>query len=75
MGTTVVISHDGGYTTRYASLSQEVSVKPGDWVTAGQVIGTVGNTALLETAIGDHLHFAVLCNGELIDPAEFLAEE
>lgn len=72
MGMTVVISHEGGYTTRYASLNQEVSVKPGDTVTMGQTIGTVGNTALLETAIGDHLHFGVLCNGKVVDPATFL---
>ena len=75
MGMTVVISHDGGYTTRYSSLSQEVSVAPGDVVTMGQTIGTVGNTALLETAVGDHLHFGVMCDGEIIDPAEFLTAE
>ena len=73
MGMTVVIRHDGGYTTKYASLAQEVSVKVGDTVTAGQVIGTVGNTALLETAVGDHLHFAVSCDGKVIDPAAFLS--
>ena len=72
MGTTVVIDHDGGYMSRYSSLAKEVSVKVGDTVTMGQTIGTVGNTALLETAIGDHLHFSVSCNGELIDPATFL---
>ena len=72
MGMTVVISHEGGYTTRYSSLGQEVSVKAGDPVTAGQTIGTVGNTALLENAIGDHLHFSVTCNGEAVDPESFL---
>ncbi len=72
MGMTVVIRHDGGYTTKYASLAQEVSVEPGDTVTAGQVIGCVGATALLENAIGDHVHFSVSCNGELVDPMEFL---
>jgi len=75
MGMTVVISHDGGYTTRYSSLAQEVSVAPGDQVTLGQTIGTVGNTALLETAIGDHLHFGVMCNGKAVDPATFLTQE
>ena len=72
MGMTVVIDHDGGYMSRYSSLATEVSVKVGDTVTLGQTIGTVANTALLETAIGDHLHFSVSCNGELIDPATFL---
>ena len=73
MGITVVLIHDGGYTTRYASLAQETSVKPGDPVLAGQTIGYVGSSALLESAIGDHVHFSVSCSGETVDPAEFLA--
>ncbi len=73
MGMTVVIRHDGGYTTEYASLGQEVSVKAGDRVTAGQVIGTVGDSALLESAVGEHVHFSVSCNGVLVDPADFLS--
>ena len=72
MGMTVVIRHADGYTTKYASLGETVSVAPGDAVTAGQAIGTVGNTALMESAVGDHLHFSVTCDGELMDPAEFL---
>lgn len=73
MGMTVVIRHEGGYTTKYASLAQEVAVKPGDKVTVGQAIGAVGNTALLENAVGEHVHFSVSCNGTLVDPAEFLS--
>ena len=72
MGMTVVISHDGGYTTRYSSLAEAVSVAAGDKVTAGQTIGTVANTALMETAVGDHLHFSVSCDGQIVDPAMFL---
>ena len=72
MGMTVVIRHEGGYTTRYASLDAEVAVKAGDQVAAGDVIGKVGNTALLECGIGDHLHFSVSCGGTAVDPAEFL---
>ena len=72
MGMTVVIRHDGGYTTTYASLDETVSVKAGDKVTAGQTIGAVGSTALLESGIGDHVHFSVSCDGTLVNPAEFL---
>ena len=72
MGTTVVIRHEDGYVTVYASLAEEVAVNAGDKVTLGQTIGTVGETALLENALGEHLHFAVLCNDEQMDPAEFL---
>lgn len=73
MGTTVVIRHADGYVTKYASLDKNVSVAPGDTVTVGQTIGTVGQTALLEAAIGDHVHFSVTRNGDTIDPAVFLA--
>ena len=75
MGMTVVIRHDGGYTTQYASLAQEVSVASGDTVELGQTIGCVGQTALMESAIGDHVHFSVSCNGEIVDPAQFLSQE
>ena len=73
MGTTVVIRHDGGYTTQYASLSEELCVSAGDSVTLGQAIGTVGETALIETVMGPHVHFSVLYQDAAMDPNEFLA--
>ena len=73
MGTTVVIRHEGGYTTRYASLSPELQVKVGDTVTLGQVIGTVGETAMVESVLGPHVHFSVTYQDLPMDPAEFLA--
>ena len=72
MGYTVVIRHEDGYTTVYSSLSEELAVSAGDTVTLGQAIGTVGNSALLESAIGDHLHFSVTCNDKPVDPNQFL---
>ena len=72
MGMTVVIRHDGGYTTHYASLAEGVPVKAGDRVKLGQTVGFVGSTALLESALGDHVCFQVTCNGEIVDPADFL---
>ena len=73
MGMTVVIRHEGGYVTTYSSLDSELAVETGDTVKLGQAIGTVGNTALLENALGDHLHFSVSCNDKIINPAEFLS--
>lgn len=73
MGTTVVIRHEDGYTTQYSSLGTDLSVSIGDTVTLGQTIGCVGETALLETAIGPHVHFCVTYLDEPMDPAEFLA--
>jgi murein DD-endopeptidase MepM/ murein hydrolase activator NlpD len=73
MGMTVVIRHEDGYTTSYACLAEEVAVKPGDIVTMGQAIGAVGQTALMESAIGHHLHFSVTLNDKSISPADFLS--
>lgn len=72
MGTTVVIRHDGDYLTRYASLSPDLLVKAGDKVELGQAIGTVGQTALMESALDDHVHFSVSCRDLPVDPMEFL---
>ena len=75
MGTTVVIRHDGGYTTKYSSLAEELSVKTGDTVELGQVIGCVGSTALIENALGPHVHFSVTYRDADMDPVEFLNQE
>ena len=75
LGYTVVIRHNGGYTTRYSSLAQTVLVKPGDTVTLGQPIGYVGSTALVETVLGPHVHFSVSYQDSPMDPGEFLALE
>ena len=72
-GHTVVIRHEGGYTTRYSSLSDKIPVSAGDTVTVGQTIGYADCTAMVETAMGSHVHFGVSCKDIPMDPAEFLA--
>ncbi|MBE7007918.1 MAG: M23 family metallopeptidase [Ruminococcaceae bacterium] len=72
MGTTVVLSHDGGYDTVYSNLQSTPTVAVGDAVSAGQIIGSVGRTALSEAALAPHLHFSVTKDGEFIDPLEYL---
>ena len=73
MGMTVVIRHNGGYTTCYSSLGPELKVSAGDSVKLGQAIGCVGSTALTESAMGDHVHFSVTYRDEAMDPADFLS--
>ncbi len=73
MGHTVVIRHNDGYTTKYSSLTEDIAVKAGDTVVMGQTIGYAGDTAIVETALGSHVHFSVTCHDEPMDPAEFLA--
>ena len=72
LGYTVVIRHEGGYTTRYSSLSEDIRVQAGDQVLLGDVIGTVGATALVETVLGPHVHFSVTHQDQPMDPADFL---
>lgn len=54
-GPSVVVGHGGGYYTLYLRL-RGISVKVGQTVTAGQVVGSVGGDATPE---GPHLEFQV----------------
>jgi murein DD-endopeptidase MepM/ murein hydrolase activator NlpD len=64
-GTMIVVEHGQGRQTRYAHLSG-ISVKPGDAVEAGQVIGQSGDSG---RTTGPHLHFEVTTSGQAVDPA------
>ena len=72
LGTTVVLRHTGGYETTYQGLEESVPVQLGDKVVLGQTIGSVGATALTESAIGPHVHFSVAYQDMPMDPADFL---
>ena len=72
LGTTVVLRHTGGYETTYQNLEESVPVQLGDNVVLGQTIGSVGATALTESAIGPHVHFSVAYQDMPMDPADFL---
>ena len=73
MGHTVVIRHNDGYTTCYSSLSDGLTVKPGDKVTLGQTIGYAADSAIVESTLGSHVHFSVTRHDAPIDPEAFLA--
>lgn len=67
-GLSIIIEHSDGFQTVYSSLLSSEFVKEGDTVEQGQAIGTVGNSAVFETAEGSHLHFEILKDGEYINP-------
>ena len=71
-GTTVEIDHANGVHTVYANLAEVPTVKEGDIVKMGQVIGAVGDTALGETNEVCHLHFAMTLDGASVDPTSYL---
>ena len=75
MGTTVVIDHEGGYSTRYSSLQKDGPVTVGQQVVAGEVIGRVGTTSAAESQMGPHLHFSVSRDGAVIDPRDYVGSE
>ncbi|MCD7946030.1 MAG: M23 family metallopeptidase [Clostridiales bacterium] len=72
LGTVITLNHGDGLMTLYGNLSEEVAVRQGDKVSAGQVIGTVGETAAGESNEGGWVHFAVKKDGVLVDPMEYL---
>ena len=72
MGTSVLIDHQNGYKTLYANLDESTSIKKGDEVAEGDVIGVVGNTALADATDLPHLHFEITKDGENINPSEYI---
>ncbi len=70
-GHTVTIKHSDTLSTVYSSLN-EPAVEEGQTVKQGGVIGTMGVTATAEYALGAHLHFSVLENGEIVNPDSYL---
>ena len=73
-GTTVVITHDNSVSTHYSNLAVVPTVTVGQEVVAGDVIGAVGDTALLECADEPHLHLEVFKEGIAMDPEEYIEE-
>lgn len=71
-GLTIIIEHQNGYETLYASLLTSEFVQVGEEVKQGQSIGTVGNTATFEIVDDAHLHFEISKNNETLDPNEFI---
>jgi murein DD-endopeptidase MepM/ murein hydrolase activator NlpD len=71
-GTVVEIDHANGVHTIYTNLAEQPPVSEGDVVSMGQVVGSVGGTALGETNVVPHLHFAMTCDGITADPDDYL---
>ena len=70
MGQTVEITHEGGFVTIYKNLQTKMpaSICAGMSVSAGDTIGYVGDTALIEISDSPHLHFEMRKDGESINP-------
>ena len=67
-GNQVLLDNGAGLSTRYAHMTA-TAVTAGETVTAGQVIGYVGNTG---DSTGFHLHFEVMQNGVRVNPMDMV---
>lgn len=70
LGRMVVINHGHGLVTRYAHM-KKYTVKVGQRVKRGQIIGQVGNTG---RSTGPHLHYEVMLSGTTTNPRNYILD-
>jgi len=69
LGNIVEIKHDNNLISIYQSL-ENVTVKEGDTIVQGQVIGKSG-TCKINSELGNHLHFELFKEGQVVNPEEY----
>jgi len=70
-GNTIGIDHGQGVVSIFLHL-QDIYVKEGDFVQAGQTIGTIGSTG---ASTGPHLHWGLYVHGISVDPVPWRLSE
>lgn len=73
-GNCIEINHGGGITSTYCNLSPDFprGMEAGATVLAGEVIGGVGESMIIEMADTDHLHFMLTVDGVNVDPLDYM---
>ena len=64
----VKVDHGDGFASTYLHLTR-YTVKIGDFVEAGQIVGYMGSTGV---STGSHLHFGIMYNGEWVNPLKYI---
>lgn len=74
MGQTLILNHGNGLKSIYQNLALEIpeGILAGAEVKAGDLIGAIGETAIIECAEESHLHFELQQDEACIDPADYL---
>lgn len=72
LGKVVEITHPGDLKTVYQSLG-DTKVKQGDQVKQGDTLASAGRSEI-EKNLGNHVHFEVYENGELVNPSDLLPQ-
>lgn len=77
MGYCMAIEHSGDCVTIYKNLSETLpsGIVEGAAVRTGQLIASVGNSAMVEIADEPHLHFEMTVGDLAVDPLEYFDEE
>lgn len=75
MGATIAVDHGDGLVSYYQNLNEQAAdgIQEGAEVSAGDALGCVGATTLVELSDESHLHFELRCNGKPVDPGEYLS--
>ena len=71
-GITIEIEYPNNITAIFCGLADDVKVKKGQEVKLGDVIGSVGNTSIVEASEEMHLHLGMKQDGSWIDPTEII---
>ena len=77
MGYCVAVKHSGNCVTVYKNLAANLpeGIAEGTSVRSGQLIATVGNSAMVEVADEPHLHFEMTVSDLAVDPLEYFDDE
>ena len=75
MGTCISIAHSGNAVSTYKNLNPHLAenIAEGVKVTAGEVIGLVGDSAMVEIAQESHLHYELTIDSQLVDPCNYIS--
>ena len=76
MGWCVAVTHGGECVTVYKNLAKELAEGLADGVTVkkGQLLGCVGDTAIMEIADEPHLHMEMTVKGLQVDPMDYFSQ-
>lgn len=76
MGFCVALSHEGDAITVYKNLARDYAegVTVGATVKQGQLLGTVGDSAVMEMAEEPHLHLEMTVAGLAVDPMDYFGK-
>ena len=75
LGNVVEVRGEDGVIMRYGNLASLDQASEGMSVSAGDVLGAIGASAMSESLLEPHLHFEVLVDGQSVSPEDWLPHE